>query len=60
MICYKDKTFCLYAEECEDGDKCGRKITDEDRKKATDLNLGICYYTEQPNCFKGIVKKCKK
>lgn len=39
MMCYKDRTYCSSA-YCTD--KCGRRLTEEDRLEANKLGLPIC------------------
>ena len=40
MICYKDRAYC--ADEVE-VHTCGRELTEEDAKKAEELDLPIAY-----------------
>ena len=48
MICYLDKTFCA-SPNCTN--KCGRKITEDDRAKAIRMNLPIAsaYFCGEPD-----------
>lgn len=48
MICYLDKTFCTSL-SCRNDD-CPRKITDDQRKKAIDMNLPVAYANFQTGC----------
>lgn len=50
MICYRDMTYCDYA-DCADL-KCSRRLTDTVEKDAKLLRLPICQYAEKPDCFK--------
>lgn len=51
MYCYKDRTFCTYYKECEDGDKCGRALSDEDINIAYREKMPISTFAEKPDCF---------
>lgn len=48
VICYLDKTFCK-SPSCRNDD-CHRKITDDQRKKAIDMNLPVAYADFQTGC----------
>ena len=48
VICYLDKTFCTSL-SCRN-DECHRKITNEQRKKAIDMNLPVAYADFQTGC----------
>jgi hypothetical protein len=60
MICYRDRTFCPFWEECKDGKDCTRALTPkvyEDAKKwwgffKTEGDPPIAYWAEKPECFK--------
>lgn len=43
MICYKDKSFCAYPEDCIDKKNCDNVLTENDIRKASELRLPICY-----------------
>ena len=59
MLCYKDRTFCPYWEECKDGKTCPRALTSEvyaDAKKwwgffKSEDEVPICTWAEKPDCF---------
>lgn len=52
MLCYKDKTFCIYYKSCKDGKKCERSLTDERIKEAQEERLYISSFIEKPVCYK--------
>lgn len=58
MICYKDKTFCKFYEECALGKDCSRALTPEVIEDATKwlelLDVPISVYLNKPECFKEI------
>ena len=49
MICYRDRTFCHYADCAEKN--CGRRLTDKIKRDAKEFGLPICYYAEKPSCY---------
>lgn len=57
MICYKDMTFCPFAnckhfgDTKEDPDNCFRSLTKRIRREAKKNNLPICQFTEKPGCY---------
>ena len=56
MICYRDRVFCSFYEDCTHGDVCGRALTPE-VKLAADIWWGkpgtpIDTFIEKPACFK--------
>lgn len=51
MLCYKDKTFCPYWEECKKGNNCHRAYTDEVKKNASETELLVCLFNAKPLCF---------
>jgi len=61
MICYKDKTFCKFYEECALGKDCTRALTPEVIEDATKwlelLDVPISVYINKPECFKEIEDK---
>ena len=52
MICYKDRTFCRFYEECKDGSTCSRALTTDIIKNAEESKLPVSQYAEKPECFK--------
>lgn len=65
MVRFKDMTFCPFWEECKDGEKCDRALTDRVREQASEWWSGfmsddpapIACYTERPRCFTGQLNK---
>jgi hypothetical protein len=57
MICYRDMTFCGFYLECEEGEDCGRAMTDKIIDEANAIHLPIASYLGAPECFKE--KGCK-
>ena len=51
MLCYKDKTFCNYYEDCKSGKDCKRALTDEVKEKAEIAKLLVCIFAEKPECY---------
>jgi hypothetical protein len=51
MVVYRDMTFCSFHEHCKDGKTCQRAMTDEVMKKANEIGLPICRFTNKPDCF---------
>lgn len=55
MLCYRDCTFCEYA-DCASWDDCPRALTqsilDAAREWWPDGEPPICTYTEKPYCYK--------
>jgi len=51
MICYRDKTFCPFWKDCESGEKCKIKFTEQIEKDAEEFGLPVMVYTEKPECF---------
>lgn len=54
MICYKDKTFCPFHENCVKGAICPNALTDEIRKGAVEWmgdDAQIAQYMSVPSCF---------
>ncbi|MFA7029975.1 MAG: hypothetical protein WC179_06880 [Candidatus Cloacimonadaceae bacterium] len=60
MVCYKDKTFCINADEC--GSECDRRLTKHDRLKAQELDLNIMLGEFKNDCkhFMPIIKSKDK
>lgn len=46
MICYKDSTFCRFADKCAKSSKCGRAYTDEVRTAAEASGLPVAFLSE--------------
>lgn len=51
MFSYKDKTFCPFYEECEEGTGCHRALTDEVASDAKRFGLPICQFLKKPCCY---------
>lgn len=56
MMSYKDKTFCSFYKECEDGLECDRALTDDIKKRAFQGGCYISNFIEHPSCFEPILK----
>lgn len=52
MICYGDRTFCKFYEECKYGEGCERALTVNVMQEAYDCGLPVCQFMEKPECFK--------
>lgn len=52
MICYRDRTYCPFDGECEDGPDCTSALTDYVRDEAARIGVGISQYSEKPEYFK--------
>jgi len=56
MMCYRDRTWCQFWEECKDGGQCGRALTKDVKDAATrwwgNDNPPIATYVDKPECFK--------
>jgi hypothetical protein len=52
MICYLDRTFCSYHEDCSEGISCPRAYTSEIHRKAQEEKLLVSLYGAKPECFK--------
>lgn len=50
MMCFKDRTFCLFYAEC--ANPCDRALTPEIEEQAKKANLLISQYADIPDCFK--------
>lgn len=61
MICYKDKAFCTYWEDCSGAGTCGRPLTDNVRKAANEWwgsdGAPISVYVTKPECWSAIESK---
>ena len=55
MLCYKDSTFCTFYQECKNGSKCSRVLTDKVKEDAKrwwgNEDYPICIYSDKPDCF---------
>lgn len=51
MICFMDKTFCGYWQECASGKDCHRKLTETVCSTADLLDLAVVQYADRPDCF---------
>lgn len=61
MICYQDRTWCPYWDECEDGLTCHRAMTPNVISRAEMFGLPVSRYGSKPDCFiKLRVKEDKK
>ena len=47
---YRDMTFCGFT-DCENFNKCSRRLTEAVEKAAELLRLPISQFAEQPECF---------
>ena len=52
MICYKDKTFCQFHVDCQDGPECHRALTKTVREAADLIELPIALWATPPECFR--------
>jgi hypothetical protein len=46
MLCYMDRTFCPFWEECKEGEGCSAKVP-----KTGEGDLPIALYVDKPSCF---------
>lgn len=51
MLCYRDRTFCPFWEDCADNDTCSRPATELVHARAKALGLPVALFGEKPNCF---------
>lgn len=56
MLCYQDRTFCSYYQECVKGKECSRALTEEVERAAARQNLLICKWSVEPECFEHTTK----
>lgn len=61
MMCYRDKTYCEFYQNCKDGNNCHRSLT-PDVKRDADKWWGkpgapISVFTEKPSCFLCVSRK---
>lgn len=52
MICFRDRTFCPFYEDCAVAASCDRVLTQKDIDEASEAGLSIGYYAEKPGCFR--------
>ncbi len=56
MMCFRDRTFCNFYNECADGSTCSRALTEKVLQDATkwwgSKDAPISMYIEKPKCFK--------
>lgn len=52
MMCYRDRTFCQFYDDCKDGNRCVRALTPTIRERAEAFGLYISQYVDRPECFK--------
>lgn len=54
-MCYKDKTWCTYGQNCIDSKKCERNFTEEEKLKAIkwwgNEDFPLAIFAEKPKCF---------
>jgi hypothetical protein len=50
-MCYKDRTFCSYYKECNDGKECSRALTKKVQNNAKKLGLPISQFACKPDCW---------
>lgn len=55
MICYRDKTWCPFGDECKKANKCHRAFSASDHYQAVKWwgseDYPICFFTTKPDCF---------
>lgn len=52
MLCYLDRTFCPFYNECKHGDVCPRALTEDVEERAMKMNLPIAKLMDKPDlCF---------
>ena len=53
MICYRDMTFCADQIICATTDsECSRRFTDEDKRKAIQVDIPVAYASFKETCAK--------
>ena len=50
MICYLDKTFCPFYEDCNKASQCDRPLTEAVILDAFAYGLPTAQYTTKPEC----------
>lgn len=60
MICFMDKTYCYFYENCVKGWACDQALTEEVKKEAVvwwgSSKAPINVFSEEPYCFERQVK----
>jgi hypothetical protein len=51
MICYKDRSYCVLWDRCENGEICPAALTDQIRQEAKDCGLPISLVGNTTDCF---------
>jgi hypothetical protein len=55
MICYRDRTFCPFYDECKHGETCPAALTPKVKEDAEKWwgkpDAPIAYYVDKPECF---------
>ncbi|MDA3856422.1 MAG: hypothetical protein PF569_09255 [Candidatus Woesearchaeota archaeon] len=55
MMCYRDRTFCIFYENCISGATCSKALTEQVKINAVkwwgDIDPPIAIYTGEPSCF---------
>lgn len=51
MMCYRDRIFCSFHEDCKDGKDCNRALTKEVEMDALRKELFISQFVDKPDCF---------
>ena len=60
MMCYKDKTFCPFYEDCGKGKNCKDAMTEKIINDAETFGLPISRWLDPPKCYKEKIKGIKK
>ena len=51
MMCYKDRTYCMFWLICKNGNTCDRAFTDDVKQAAEKAGLPVSFFAEFPECF---------
>lgn len=51
MICYADRTYCPFWNDCKRGSDCRRALTEAVKDRANKSGLPICVYVDKPQCI---------
>ena len=51
MLCYKDRAFCTFWEDCNEGWECERAATNDVWNGAEAEGLPLDVYADKPRCF---------
>lgn len=54
MMCYKDRWFCPFWEDCAKAKECDRPLTDEVRAAAMAAQMDIQQVADKPQCHKPV------